>query len=298
MPPGRPKRRDIDPEVIAFIEAVEGLNGWTPTRIHVELKRLHRLVRETHTAIGAVLAASPQAPALRPWLERPERKLPSLRTVQRAVRDLRVSDESRQWSLGDPATTVDEAAAVPRIWAAVASRRRDRTEGLTRDEAELATRIAAVLPELHPWDVWRLVVAYQRRKTRGIDTADLDFLVGSAPGWMRLRAWREIEAARLAQHRRHRELWPDRPWVFLPASAELDDALGDGLDQDDFPDEVWPKLLSYPELSGGMTAEYLFGKIARKYTDATLPPEMREGLKRAAGLSQPEGGASSEKENA
>ena len=154
-------------------------------------------------------------------------RCPKDRTVQHWVRQLKPRDTSGPWSLAT-ATDTAEAQAVPRVWAEVAQRRSDRKQGVTQREAILITRLVAALPSLHPWHVWRLVVAYLRRADRGLDTADLDLLVGSASEWLAPeRTWltgdnvdAAIEAARRRHFNRHRELWPDREYIFLPRADE------------------------------------------------------------------------------
>ena len=154
-------------------------------------------------------------------------RCPKDRTVQHWVRQLKPRDTSGPWSLAT-ATDTAEAQAVPRVWAEVAQRRSDRKQGVSQQEARLITRIVAVLPDLHPWQVWRLVVAYQRRAARQLDTADLDLLVGEAPGWLAPeRTWltgedvdAAINAARHQHFNRHRELWPDRTYLYLARADE------------------------------------------------------------------------------
>ena len=154
-------------------------------------------------------------------------RCPKDRTVQHWVRQLKPRDTSGPWSLAT-ATDTAEAPAVPRVWAEVAQRRSDRKQGVSQQEARLITRIVAVLPDLHPWQVWRLVVAYQRRAARQLDTADLDLLVGAAPGWLAPeRTWltgedvdTAINAARHQHFNRHRELWPDRTYLYLARADE------------------------------------------------------------------------------
>ena len=154
-------------------------------------------------------------------------RCPKDRTVQHWVRQLKPRDTSGPWSLAT-ATDTAEAQAVPRVWAEVAQRRSDRKQGVSQQEGRLITRIVAVLPDLHPWQVWRLVVAYQRRAARQLDTADLDLVVGAAPGWLAPeRTWltgdnvdTTIESARRRHFNRHRELWPDRTYLYLARADE------------------------------------------------------------------------------
>jgi hypothetical protein len=148
-------------------------------------------------------------------------ELPDTRTIQRWLRDLKPRDTTGPWSLGS-ALSVDEVRHVPRVWAAFAGRRSDRTAGVTRREAELAARIATALPDLRPWDVWRLVVAYMRREDRKIDTGDLDFLVGCASEWCRPdKNAEQREKARRAHFERHRVLWPEREYLCVYAGPEI-----------------------------------------------------------------------------
>ena len=154
-------------------------------------------------------------------------RCPKDRTVQQWIRQLKPRDTSGPWSLATARDT-EEAQAVVAVWAEVAQRRTDRKQGLTQREAAVITRLVAVLPELHPWHVWRLVVVYLRRADRGLDTADLDLLVGAAPGWLAPeRTWltgedvdTAIEAARCRHFNRHRDLWPDREYIFLPRTDD------------------------------------------------------------------------------
>lgn len=145
--------------------------------------------------------------------------LPSRRTVERMVKDLETRDSSELWSLG--IASLEEAALVPPVWAAFARLRSDRTVGLKQREAELAARIATAVPDLRRWDVWRLVVAYMRREDRKIDTGDLDFLAGSAGEWCRAELdIEQREKARYAHFLRHRDLWPDREYLYVFGASE------------------------------------------------------------------------------
>jgi len=145
---------------------------------------------------------------------------PSERTVQNWVRKLKVPDDSGPWSLGTAQNT-DEARLVPRVWAAVAGRRTDRSTGLTQREAKLATRIASSVPEMRSWDVWRVARAYMSHEAWGMNTGDLDFLVGCAGEWCNPEIGDEQrELSRFAQFARHRQLWPTRQHLFVLGAKE------------------------------------------------------------------------------
>ena len=147
--------------------------------------------------------------------------LPSRRTIERMVRDLETNDASGPWSLGDPKTTADEARFVPHVWAEVTRRGANRNAVLTRREAQIVTLITTAEPELHPWDMWRLAQEYLRRETHGIDTADLDFLIGSASAWLgRGLVEEHRKQARREHFVRHREEWPDREYIYLTSVEE------------------------------------------------------------------------------
>ena len=184
-----------------FIEALFD-EGWSPSQILDGLERIY----------GAARRAD----------------IPSERTVQRIFNDLQAQDSSGLWSLGSSEATEAEVRLVPPVWAEVARRRRDRQAGFTQREASIIARASAALPELEPWDVWRLSLAYLRRLDGGTETADLDFLVGCAGEWMRADVDVDArEKARKAHFYRHRELWPDRPYMYLASAAELAELRGD-----------------------------------------------------------------------
>jgi hypothetical protein len=89
--------------------------------------------------------------------------IPSLRTVQNIVADLKSPKKSDPWSLADAGT--DEAALVMPVWREVVEYTQGKVSHLTKAEAEWIVKIRRVAPELWPdglsfWHIYLLAREY------------------------------------------------------------------------------------------------------------------------------------------
>ena len=123
-------------------------------------------------------------------------EVPSLRTVQRYVRD-HAPDESGRWGVGD--SSGEDAAAILESLAAVAEKSGGRRTTLTKLEADWIARLRTIAPERDPWDTYIDARRYISRQARGDSTEDLDLRYAFRP-------WRsKSDAARFDATQRARE---------------------------------------------------------------------------------------------
>lgn len=137
-----------------------------------------------------------------------KKRLPSVRQVQRIVRQTLPPPTSGSWGIRDSAP---EAArlileAIPDIV--------QQTKGLVRlpgtAEAAWLARIRSVAPDLAPWPAYVLALVYAQREAAHEPTADLDVFLGYAP-------WRSVGAAKRYQADRQQGWVPSPPPFFLTA---------------------------------------------------------------------------------
>lgn len=132
------------------------------------------LMRRTPSQICQALESDP---AIKPD------RLPTLRTIERIVKDLAPDDGTGPWKLGDSGP--EDTTIVLRTIAALAlgSEKHSRIyEPLTRREAEWVVRVARAAPDLPPgWPVWRLARMYLGHEQRNMPTRPVDFYVAMAP---------------------------------------------------------------------------------------------------------------------
>lgn len=177
------RRRYIDGDVQAAIEDLALNSTWTPSQIERELLKEEQFKnedRETGT------------------------RLPSLRTIQTIVKEVRQLDLSGRWELPD-ADADGGAALVLDVLAAVIEETKGRRQYLTKMEAAWVIRIRRAAPDLPPsFDTYRLARLYMTREHWQMPSPDLDALLAFAP-------WRS-EERRQAYVRALQEEWiPEIP---------------------------------------------------------------------------------------
>jgi hypothetical protein len=120
--------------------------------------------------------------------ERVAGRLPTVRTVQSMVKDARPRDASGPWSLADGDVSGADAALILPVLAAVVREREGHVPGVTRREAAWIVKLRRAVPDLPPWETYRLARRYLVREDRKEPCMDLDLFLAFAP-------WRDEAAA-------------------------------------------------------------------------------------------------------
>ncbi len=132
--------------------------------------------------------------------------IPSLRTVQNIVADLKPPKTSDPWSLADVGT--DEAALVMPVWREVVDYTQGEVSYLTKAEAKWIVRIRRVAPKLYPdglsfWHIYLLAREYVLLTDRKKPTTGPDVFLAYAP-------WESLKAALLYEEAVRNRLIPAR----------------------------------------------------------------------------------------
>lgn len=121
------------------------------------------------------------------------------RNIQREIAKAKINDDTPPWSPFKGVQSAEDVALLLPVVGAVA----EATEGrrrVTEAQAKGLLEVRRVAPDMPPWVVFRLVLAWQRRRSE--DKEDLDIFMGLAP-WKdnrsRARYWRWV--------REHRPDW-------------------------------------------------------------------------------------------
>jgi hypothetical protein len=161
-----PQRKRVHPHVQNQIQQL-ALEGFTPTQIERTLQAKRQLLEKWGTNV------------------------PSLRTVQRVVREMSPKETSRPWTLDESdGLEPDTLRAVLDVQRTVIERTRGRRISLTVAEVGWIARLHSAAPELDSWDLFWYTSLYLGRG-KG-QTVDLDSLVAFRP-------WRDEEAAKRYQ---------------------------------------------------------------------------------------------------
>lgn len=154
--------------------------------------------RRIHGDIQAVIegkALERWTPAqIEKWLNDDDRfkgKVPTLRTIQRIVRDILPLETSGEWRLLDSEPS-DVALVVETLGAAIVQSG-GRVTSFSRDLADLIVRIRRAAPDLGLHAVYLLASHYSLALQRGWQTAGIDALLALAP-------WKGPEAEEQFQH--------------------------------------------------------------------------------------------------
>ncbi|MGE0541497.1 MAG: helix-turn-helix domain-containing protein [Dehalococcoidia bacterium] len=158
------RKRYIDGDVQAAIEELaQDQPTWTATQIYRQLEQREEL----------------------------RGRLPTVRTVQTIVKDVRPRDTSAAWSLAIAGP--DEAAAVLPVLAAVVESTRGEVRTLTQREAGWIAKLRAVAADLPARETYRLARLFIAREDRSEPSADLDLFIAFAP-------WRNRQASDRYDH--------------------------------------------------------------------------------------------------
>lgn len=159
-------QRRIHGDVQAVIEG-KALERWTPTQIEK-------------------------------WLNDDDRfkgRVPTLRTIQRIVKDLSTLDMSGEWRLLD-SEPADVKCVIDTLGAAILATD-GRVTSFTRHLADLVIRISRAAPDLGLPAVYLLASRYALSLQRGEPTSGIDALLGFAP-WRGPREQERFEHALVA----------------------------------------------------------------------------------------------------
>lgn len=109
------------------------------------------------------------------------RILPSLRTVERIVKELRASDEADPWNIDD--TSSDSARVVLDVLRDLIFDGHLSHPRISKAAARWVVRIRGIVPspELDSWAVWLLAQLYRSRVEKGLGTDDLDCYLAFRP---------------------------------------------------------------------------------------------------------------------
>lgn len=108
-----------------------------------------------------------------------ENDVPSIRTIQRVVRELKIEQEMSPWTLKD---AVDEGARhLLDALKGVIMLSDGRKSVLTREEAEWVLRLRRARPEMPPLLAWMLARFYMLYEAKGTDTRALDAYLAFEP---------------------------------------------------------------------------------------------------------------------
>jgi len=115
-----------------------------------------------------------------------ETKTPHIRTIQRIVKDMKITDTSYRWSIKD--YDGEDARLIFDVLAEVIDWSDGQKYNFTKKEAEWVLRISKATGDLHAFLVWILAKFYMYRELKGIkDTEELDMYIAFTP-------WRSMDA--------------------------------------------------------------------------------------------------------
>jgi hypothetical protein len=151
----RSRRRYIEPGIESEVRQKALVENWTATEIHRLL-----LDEARHGK----------------W---EDADVPSLRTVQRVLKDIRIEQHDGPWSLKDDLG--DETKVVLDVlrWLIVSTRGRKRT--LTKGEAVCIAELHRVTPNADELLLWILCQQYMLHRAKGLDTRALDSYIVFTP---------------------------------------------------------------------------------------------------------------------
>lgn len=122
--------------------------------------------------------------------------LPSLRTVQRVVEDLTISDATAKWTISNIKVDVenislDDARLVLDVLRSIFLITHGRIRNFTVREVQWILKIAKLEPQRSHFYIWDSAQKYIYREIKGIDTEDLELHTTFNPGGSRanLRSW-------------------------------------------------------------------------------------------------------------
>ncbi|MDA0265152.1 MAG: hypothetical protein O3A93_13930 [Chloroflexi bacterium] len=146
----QPVRRRIDEEIQDVIEGLAAIN-WTPAQIHRELSKRQEL----------------------------KPPLPTLRTVQRIVKEATPKDPSGPWNLAKSDT--EHSRIILDLIAYLINRTEGRIHSITEKEAEWYVKVHFAAPDLEISSAWLLTRTYMRRSEGYSSTEAMDAYLALKP---------------------------------------------------------------------------------------------------------------------
>ena len=143
-------------------------------------------------------------------------KVPSLRTIQTMVTELRPPDDSGGWSLSDDS---EEPTFLLAVLGVVVQHSEGRISQLTRGQAEWIERIKRAVPDIPQVTAYWFTRAYMLCEGKSQDSAHLDMALalGSTAEEAADTSSEADVKARIALHvKLHLELWPRRQLMVWP----------------------------------------------------------------------------------
>jgi hypothetical protein len=164
----RKRRRDIKPKIESEIRRKALVEGWTAADIHGFLNK--------EANDGA-------------WNEN---DVPSVRTIQRVVKDLKIQQDTSVWSpMGDVGE--EDSRFILDVLRVAISVTEGRKCSFTIGESEMLLKLKRAMPDASPFVVWILLRLYMLYEANGDDTLPLDTYLAYAP-------WRDYTSFRLYCH--------------------------------------------------------------------------------------------------
>lgn len=134
------KRRYLDRTIQDEIE-FRAMEGWTPIQIYEKLEMKHKN-------------------------EKLEGTLPSLRTVQRVVKDVTVEDRSGTWNLSD--CKGEDAKLILEVISELVIQTDGKVCSLTKAEAEWIVKIRKAVPDMKLYSTWAMARLYLIQESSGL----------------------------------------------------------------------------------------------------------------------------------
>lgn len=152
------------------------------------------------------------------------RRLPTLRTVQRVVKEITPRDSSGVWRLADSPLLAErspnsDAALIMPVLAEVIERTEGKRKHLTRSEAAWVARVRTISPTLDMWNSYMLAVAYVRTTELKASTESLDVLLAYAPWQGKGNSERYVQAVEDGR--------APAPWPYIGALRNSDGSVSD-----------------------------------------------------------------------
>ena len=150
----RKRRRNMDSAILYEIEA-KALENWTPSQIHTDLER--KLKAQDRLV-----------------------EVPSLRTVQRIVKDVEIRDTSGTWRPADD--EAEDARLILEVLANIIIYSSGKKRSFSKAEARWVLKIRKLASDADAVKVWRLARTYMVYESQGnASTEDLDAYLAFAP---------------------------------------------------------------------------------------------------------------------
>jgi hypothetical protein len=191
--------------------------------------------------------------------------VPSLRTIQRVIKDLRIPDEKEIWHLADGGG--EDGQLILPILAEILLQTQGRVHSLTKTLAKWVLNVRKAAPDAPAYRVWQLALIYMNSEAKGLsDTSDLDNYIAFAPWKSRNHLDHYLQAIEMGWIKKWRgEAWLGLCPVNLGAGALT--ILDAGLS----PRELLVKLVTWEVGDRGLSSEV--SDVARDYLMGDISEE-------------------------